>query len=157
MERLSQQALKDTDILWRSVLSDGTDSVAETFLAGAGQTFTNELGNKQQLFTTSGNQLFRPEMFADTADPTSIKSSCRADISRDLSSGLLKELKDSGIALKDGAVSLYDAAKKDPGAVFGGILSSLKDLPAGALESFQESAKAIGEGAAVALNPGTFR
>jgi len=153
MERLSQQALKDTDMLWRSVLSDGTDSAAETFLAGAGQTFTNELGNKQQLFTTSGNQLFRPEMFADTADPSFYKEFVQSGISRDLSSGLLKELKDSGIALKDGAVSLYDAAKKDPGAVFGGILSSLKDVPAGALESFQESGKAIGEGAAVALSP----
>nr|WP_282371157.1 DUF637 domain-containing protein [Pseudomonas sp. PS02290] len=152
MERLSQQALKDTDILWRSVLSDGTDSAAETFLANAGQTFTNELGNKQQLFTTSGNQLFRPEMFADTADPNFYKEFVQSGISRDLSSGLLKELKDSGIALKEGAVSLYDAAKKDPSAVFGGILSSLKDVPAGALESFQESGKAIGEGAAVALN-----
>lgn len=153
MERLSQQALKDTDMLWRSVLSDGTDSDARAFLAGAGQTFTNELGNKQQLFTTSGNQLFRPEMFADTADPKFYKEFVQSGISRDLSTGLIKELKDSGIALKNGAVDLYDAAKKDPGAVFGGILSSLKDVPAGALESFQESAKAIGEGAAVALNP----
>jgi filamentous hemagglutinin len=152
MERLSQQALKDTDMLWRSVLGDGTDSDAQTFLAGAGQTFTNDLGNKQQLFTAAGNQIFRPEMFADTADPSFYIQFVQSGISRDLSSGLIKELKDSGIALKDGAVGLYDAANENPGAVFSGILSGLKNVPEGAYESFLESGKAIGEGAAVASN-----
>jgi filamentous hemagglutinin len=152
MERLSQQALKDTDILWRSILSDGNDSVAQDFLSGSGKTFVNELGNAQSLFTTTGNQLFRPEMFADSADPLFYKQFVQSGVSRELSSGLIKELQDSGVALKDGAVSLYQAVRDNPDAVFTGLLKGVAGIPAGVRDSFIESGKAIGEGFAVATN-----
>lgn len=152
MERLSQQALKDTDILWRSILSDGNDVVAQNFLSGSGKTFVNELGNVQSLFTTTGNQLFRPEMFADSADPVFYKQFVQSGVSRELSTGLIKELKNSGIELKDGAINLYQAAKDNPAAVLTGLLKGVEGIPAGVRDSFIESGKAIGEGAAVALN-----
>ncbi|UZE08965.1 two-partner secretion domain-containing protein [Pseudomonas corrugata] len=152
MERLSQQALKNTDYLWRSVLSDGDDGAALKFLSGAGKTFVNDLGQPQALFTATGQQLFRPEMFADTADPTFYKQFVQSGISRDLSSGLTKELKDSGIAVKDGAINLYDAVRENPKAVMGGLWEGVKGLPQSVVDSFQEGGNAIGEGAAVALD-----
>ncbi|NAT15315.1 hypothetical protein CU663_02455 [Pseudomonas syringae pv. actinidifoliorum] len=152
MERLSQQALKNTDMLWRSVLSDGNDSAAQNFLAGAGKTFVNNLGTDQKLFTAENNQLFRPEMFADSADPAFYKQFVQSGVSRDLSTGLMKELKDSGVALKDGVVDLAKAAKENPTAVFKSILEGVAGMPAGVVDSFKESGQAIGEGAAVALN-----
>ncbi|WP_206336007.1 DUF637 domain-containing protein, partial [Pseudomonas viridiflava] len=152
MERLSQQALKNTDMLWRSILSDGNDSAAQIFLAGAGKTFVNNLGSDQKLFTAENNQLFRPEMFADSADPAFYKQFVQSGVSRDLSTGLMKELKDSGVALKDGVVDLAKAAKENPTAVFKSILEGVAGMPAGVVDSFKESGQAIGEGAAVALN-----
>ncbi|QHA85387.1 hypothetical protein E3Z27_12435 [Pseudomonas mediterranea] len=152
MERLSQQALKSTDYLWRSLLSDGDDNAALAFLSGAGKTFVNDLGETQALFTASGQQLFRPEMFADTADPAFYKKFVQSGISRDLSSGLTKELKDSGIAVKDGAINLYDAVRENPKAVMGGLWEGVKGLPQSVVDSFHESGNAIGEGAAVALD-----
>jgi len=152
MERLSQQALKSTDYLWRSMLSDGDDNAALAFLSGTGKTFINDLGEAQALFTTSGQQLFRPEMFADTADPAFYKQFVQSGISRELSSGLTKELKDSGLAVKDGAINLYDAIQENPKAVMGGLWEGVKDLPQSVIDSFHESGNAIGEGAAVALD-----
>ncbi|WP_404940735.1 DUF637 domain-containing protein [Pseudomonas amygdali] len=152
MERLSQQALKNTDMLWRSVLSDGDDPAAQGFLAKAGQTFVNNLGTDQKLFTAENNQLFRPEMFADSADPAFYKQFVQSGISRDLSAGLVKELKDSGVALKDGVVDLAKAAKENPSAIFNGIFEGITGLPKGVVDSFKESGQAIGEGTAVALN-----
>ncbi|WP_423814595.1 adhesin [Pseudomonas viridiflava] len=152
MERLSQQALKNTDMLWRSLLTDGDDPKAMSFLAESGKTFVNDLGTDQKLFTTDGNQLFRPEMFADSADPAFYKQFVQSGISRSLSDGLVKELKDSGVALKNGAVDLVEAAQKNPGAVLDAIISGIGKLPQGLVDSFKESGQAIGEGAAVALN-----
>ncbi|XYQ82031.1 hypothetical protein ACTAB8_14405 [Pseudomonas syringae] len=152
MERLSQQALKNTDMLWRSLLTDGDDPKAMSFLAESGKTFVNDLGTDQKLFTTDGNQLFRPEMFADSADPAFYKQFVQSGISRSLSDGLVKELKDSGVALKNGAVDLVEAAQKNPGAVLDAIISGIGELPQGLVDSFKESGQAIGEGAAVALN-----
>ncbi|MDD2029994.1 TNT domain-containing protein [Pseudomonas sp. 39167] len=77
---------------------------------------------------------------------------CQSGISRDLSSGLAKELKDSGIAVKDGAINLYDAARENPKAVMGGLWEGVKGLPQSVVDSFHESGNAIGEGAAVALD-----
>ncbi|WP_250548353.1 filamentous hemagglutinin N-terminal domain-containing protein [Pseudomonas congelans] len=152
MERLSQQALKNTDMLWRSVLSDGDDPAAQGFLAKAGQTFVNNLGTDQKLFTAENNQLFRPEMFADSADPAFYKQFVQSGISRDLSAGLVKELKDSGVALKDGVIDLVKVAQENPSAIFNGIYDGISGLPKGVVDSFKESGQAIGEGTAVALN-----
>lgn len=151
-ERLGQQAVKDVDLLWRSILSDGDDSAAQAFLNGSGKTFTNELGEQQALFTAKGNQLFRPEMFGDTADPKFYKQFVQSGVNRDLSAGLLKELQDSGVAIKDGAVDLAKLAKENPLVVLSGLWEGVKDLPQSVIDGFVESGKSIGEGAAASFN-----
>jgi filamentous hemagglutinin len=152
IERLSQQALKDVDYLWRSLLSDGDDSAAKQFLSSSEQTFINDAGKQQALFTAEGQQLFRPEMFADTADPQFYRQFVQSGISRDLSSGLIKEMKDSGIALKDGAVDLLKATVDHPGAVLDGLWNGISEIPQGIVDGFKESGRSIGEGAAVSFD-----
>ncbi|SDS84781.1 filamentous hemagglutinin [Pseudomonas asplenii] len=151
-ERLAQQALKNVDYLWRALLSDGNDDTAASFLASSGKTFTNDLGEQQALFTAKGQQLFRPEMFADTADPKFYRQFVQSGISRPLSEGLLKEMKDSGLDLKNGAVDLGRFVVDHPGAALEGLWEGLKDLPGGVVDGFKESGQSIGEGAATALN-----
>ncbi len=152
MKRLSQQALKDVDFLWRSILTDGDDSAAQAFLSNSGQTFTNDLGGQQALFTAKGQQLFRPEMFADTADPKFYQQFVQSGVNRDLSAGLLKELKDSGVEIKNGAVDLAKLATEHPDVVLNGLWEGAKALPQSVVDGFAESGHAIGEGTAVSLN-----
>ena len=152
MERLTQQALKEVDYLWRAELADGDDASAKAFLASNLQTFTNDLGEQQKLFTASGQQLFRPEMFGDTANPAFYKQFAQSGISRSLTVGLTKELRDSGIDLKNGAIDLANALKDNPGAALTAVWNALKGLPQGVVDAFNETGKAIGEGVAVALN-----
>lgn len=152
LARLTQQALRDVDYFWRAQLADGDDATAKTFLGTAKQTFTNGLGERQLLFTAPGQQLFRPEMFADSADPAFYQQFAQSGISRSLSAGLAKEFKDSGIALKDGTIDLAKAARDNPGAVLNGLWNGVKGLPQAVKDSFKETGHALGEGSAVALN-----
>ncbi|XHO07535.1 hypothetical protein ACEQUB_p00782 (plasmid) [Ralstonia syzygii] len=152
IERLSQQALKQVDYLWRAQLSDGDDTAAKAFLGGSQQTFSNQLGQQQKLFTATDQQVLRPEMFADTADPKFYQRYVQSGINRDLNAGLVKELKDSGINIKNSAVELAKAAKDNPGLVLGAAWDAVKGLPGAIVDGFRESGQAIGEGAAVALN-----
>ena len=101
--------------MWRAQLSDGNDAAAKAFLATNQQTFINDLDEQQRLFTASGQQLFRPEMFADSADSAFYRQFVQSGISRTLSEGLKKEFKDSGIAFKDGTIDLLKAARDNPG------------------------------------------
>ena len=151
-ERLTQQAVKEVDYLWRAQLSDGDDLAAKEFLGSNQQNFTNDLGEKQKLFTSTGQQLLRPEMFADTADPNFYKHFVQSGISRPLSSGLMKELQDSGIDVKNAAVDLAKIARENPNLVFGAIWGAVKNLPNTMVDSFVETGHAIGEGTAVAIN-----
>jgi len=114
--------------------------------------FTNDLGEQQTLFTAKGQQLFRPEMFADTADPQFYRQFVQSGISRPLSEGLIKEMKDSGINLKNGAADLGQFVVDHPGAALEGLWEGVKGLPAGVVDGFKESGHAIGEGAATAFN-----
>ncbi|WP_230586876.1 VENN motif pre-toxin domain-containing protein, partial [Ralstonia solanacearum] len=82
IERLSQQAAKQVDYLWRAQLSDGDDAAAKSFLSSSKPTFTNPLGEQQKLFTATDQQLLRPEMFADTADPKFYQRFVQSGISR---------------------------------------------------------------------------
>jgi filamentous hemagglutinin len=151
-EKLSQQALKNVDFLWRSLLSDGDDEAAKAFLSSARQTFTNDLGEQQALFTAKGQQLFRPEMFADTADPKFYQKFVQTGISRELTAGLVQELKDSGVEIKNGVVDLAKLATEHLDVVLNGLVEGAKGIPQSIVDSFIESGHAIGEGAAVALN-----
>ncbi|MGA4215038.1 deaminase domain-containing protein, partial [Ralstonia nicotianae] len=152
IERLSQQAAKQVDYLWRAQLSDGDDETAKAFLGGSKQTFTNQLGEQQKLFTATDQQLLRPEMFADTADPKFYQRFVQSGVSRQLNDGLIKELKDSGIDIKNGAAAFANAAKEHPGIVFDAAWAAVKGLPGAIVDGLRESGQAIGEGAAVALN-----
>src|SRR5690606_24368152 len=151
-ERLTQQALKEVDYLWRAQLADGNDATASKFLAGSGQTFLNDLGEQQKLFTVQGQQLFRPEMFADTADPAFYKQFAQSGIQRSLTDGLLKEMRDSGISIKDATVDLAKVAKDNPGLVVNAAWEAVKNLPQSVVDGFKEGGTAIGEGAAVLGN-----
>jgi filamentous hemagglutinin len=150
--QLTQQALKDVDYIWRAELSDGDNAAAEAFLKGSGKSFTNDLGQQQQLFTSSGQQLFRPEMFADIANPAFYKAFAQSGISRSLTDGLLKEVKDSGLDVKNSAINLAQVIKDNPGLAVAAVWDAIKGLPASVVDSFKEAGTAIGEGAAVALN-----
>nr|WP_319941759.1 DUF637 domain-containing protein [Pseudomonas quasicaspiana] len=153
LEILSQQALKDVDYLWRALLSDGNDLAAQKFLSHSGSTFINEQGEQQPLFTTRGNQLMRPEMFADTADPVFYRQFVQSGVARELNAGLYKELQDSGIELKDGSINLAKAFVDQPAKVVEGLYEGILELPSTLIEGFYETGTAIGEGAAVALTP----
>ncbi|MGB0128089.1 MAG: DUF637 domain-containing protein, partial [Rhodocyclaceae bacterium] len=152
LERLTQQALKDADYLWRAQLGDGEDSDAKGFLADTLQTFTNDLGEQQRLFTVTGQQLFRPEMYGDQADVPFYKQFAQTGIRRDLTPGLAKELRDSGIAFKNEAGNLLAVARDNPGLVLEALWSATKELPGTLVDNFSETGYAIGEGAAVALS-----
>ncbi|NBW79821.1 MAG: hypothetical protein EBR27_12545, partial [Betaproteobacteria bacterium] len=151
-KRLTQQALKDVDYLWRAQLADGDDMAGQSFLDQTKQTFTNDLGQKQQLFTAEGQQLFRPEMFAETADPAFYKRFAQSGISRDLTSGLIKEFKDSGISLKNGAVDVAKAITENPGVALDAVWKAIKAMPGAVVDGFIDTGHALGEGAAVATN-----
>ena len=152
LSRLGQQALKDVDYLWRSLLTDGDDSAAQTFLGASGKTFTNDLGEQQKLFTAENSQLFRPEMFGDAADSKFYKDFVQSGISRDLNTGVIKELKDSGVAIKDGTKALLSAAVDHPGAALNGLWEGILGVPSGVIDSIHDTGNAIGEGSAVAFD-----
>ena len=150
--RLTQQALRDVDYLWRAQLADGDDAAAKGFLSTNQQTFTNDLGEQQKLFTATGQQLFRPEMFADTANPHFYKQFAQSGIARDLTTGLMKELRDSGVDIKNSAIDLAQAAKDRPAAILAGVWEAVMNLPQSVVDGFRETGTAIGESAAVVLN-----
>ncbi|MFN4065301.1 MAG: DUF637 domain-containing protein [Parazoarcus communis] len=152
-QRLTQQALREVDFLWRAQLADGTDSAAKNYLIQSGQSFINELGEQQALFTAQGQQLFRPELFSDAADIAFYKQFAQSGISRSLGTGLVKELQDAGIDLKDGAISLAQAVAQDPAAAVTGLFKAVLGLPGAIKDSFIETGQALGEGAAVASSP----
>lgn len=153
---LTQQALKNVDFLWRAELADGDNATAQAFLSSSKQTFTNELGEQQTLFTAPTNQLLRPEMFADTADPKFYQAFAQSGITRDLSTGLAKEFKDAGLNSIKTAADIATYAKSNPGqatiAVLNGVWNVVANSPQIVIDSLKETGNALGEGAAVALN-----
>ena len=153
LSRLTQQALWQVDLVWRSALSDGDDSAAQRFLSGGtGQTFVNDLGQAQALFTATGQQLVRPEMFAETADPAFYRQFAQSGISRELNTGLLKELRDSGVNIASDAAAVAKTVKDHPRAVLDAAGKVGKGLPQTVVDGFVETGRAIGEGSAVALD-----
>lgn len=144
--------MREVDYLWRAQLTDGDDLAAQSFLKDTRQTFVNDLGERQKLFTTEGLQLFRPEMFGDTADTTFYKQFVHSGISRSLSAGLTKELQDSGLAMKDGAFDLGKAVLEHPGLVVESVFEAVAGLPQSVRDGLVESGVSIGEGAAVSFD-----
>jgi len=148
-----QQALKSVDYLWRAQLSDGDDAAALVYLKGTGQAFANNQGEQQEFFSFTGQQLIRPEIFADATNPNFYKDFAQSGVRRSLVVGLRKEVNDSGVSLAADAKNLVKTIKDNPLFAAGWLLNAVKNIPLGVLEGFKESGASIGEGAAVALNP----
>ena len=155
--RLSQQASKDIDLLMRARLSDGNDAKAQAFLSDVTASFVNDNGTKQTLFTTQGQQLLRPEMFAESVDVKFVQQYVSPGFSRSLSTGLTKEFRDLGIdiggAVINGAIDMGKAAVNQPVATFNAVLGAVKGLPGAVWDGFTESGRSLGEGAAVMFTP----
>lgn len=98
---LSQQALKDVDLLWRSTLSSGNDAVAQQFLAGAQGSFVNEAGQPQGLFTAQGSQYLQPALYADGADRGFYQAYVQPGVTRTALQGLAQETGNAALALQD--------------------------------------------------------
>lgn len=144
---LTQQALRDIDLLWRSTLSYGDDEVAQTFLANSQGTFTSETGNQQSLFTTEGNQYLRPALYADGADRGFYQNYAQPGVTRTPGTGLAQE---TGYA----ALAVQQQMLTDPLwsiRVEQSLLQSLETLgedPVGAVRGwFQQSGNTLGENA----------
>jgi filamentous hemagglutinin len=152
-ERLSQQALVNVDYLWRAQLREGEDMAAEDFLTSNENTFTNDLGYQQKLFTAEGQQLLRPEMYADTADVSFYQNYVQPGVTRELNAGLREELWNSTQAGLGATLDLTQALSENPEAALDGLTSSLLGLPQSMKDSFVETGHALGESTAVVLNP----
>lgn len=145
---LTQQALKDVDLLWRSTLSEGDDQAAQAFLASAYGTFTNETGAQQSLFTSEGNQYLRPALYADVADRGFYQAYAQPGVTRTPGRGLAQEGADTALALQQGLLTdpLW------PQRVEQGLLQSLETLgehPVTAVKGwFQQGGGTLGENAA---------
>jgi filamentous hemagglutinin len=167
LARLTQQVLRDVDVAWRA-LSAGNDAEARAFLSTAKQqTFINELGERQSLFTASTHQFFRPELFADTADTAFYKLYAQPGINRSLRDGMTQVLKDYSYSLGGkmvaGAKAGLQAYIKSPQAVSDALDKAVWDvaksmpgivmsLPGAVVDGFKETGEAIGQGAAVAVD-----
>ena len=152
IERLSQQALVNVDYLWRAQLREGEDSAAQDFLTDSQDTFTNDLGQQQKLFTAEGQQLFRPEMYADSTD-VNFYQYVQPGVTRELNDGLKTEVWNSTVATANSAVDLVEFVIENPGAAWDGLLESIKGMPQGMKDNFVETGHALGESAAVVFNP----
>ncbi|MBB3197190.1 polymorphic toxin-type HINT domain-containing protein, partial [Roseateles terrae] len=158
--QLTQQALKEIDFGWRSVLSDGDNAAAKSFLATAKSTFENDLGTQQQLFTVSGTQLTRMEMFMPEADLDFYKRYAQPGVTRDWKTGFRKEsidlAKDKANEVVEGSKAVGKAFVDDPVStsvnLAKGIVGALTELPSTIKEGVLDSGKALGEGAVVALD-----
>jgi hypothetical protein len=144
-KRLTQEALKDVDLLWRSTLSDGDDGAAQMFLAGAQGTFLNETGKQQNLFTTEGNQYVRPALYADGADRGFYQTYAQPGVTRTPGKGLAQETGEAALALQQGMLTDPLWALR----IQQGLIDSVQDLgndPTGVVKGwFQQGGNTLGE------------
>jgi hypothetical protein len=96
-------------------------------------------------------------MYANTADAAFYRQYAESGVSRGLEQGLIKELKDSGVDIKNSAVEFGKALKDNPAvvgqAVMQAVWNEVQELPESIVKGFLETGGALGEGAAVALTP----
>ena len=141
-------------------LRGGGDTVSDHWQHSANQSLYYNLPYGWWTFSYSYSQsyyrtlmqLFRPEMFGDTADTAFYKQFVHSGISRSLSAGLTKELQDSGLAMKDGAFDLGKAVLEHPGLVVESVFEAVAGLPQSLRDGLVESGVSIGEGAAVSFD-----
>jgi filamentous hemagglutinin len=154
--RLGQQASKDVDFIWKSVLGSGDDAAAQAFLASTDATFTNDLGKQQAMFTVERGQFFAPVQNAPDADLDFVEKYVRLGASRDMDDGLAEESSKY-------ASALGGAIKNDPLGVGKNVVVGLAEAIGDAVshpvntfhdfkDGFVSGAQNIGEGAAVSLD-----
>jgi hypothetical protein len=158
--QLTQQALKEIDFGWRSILSDGDNENAKKFLASAKDTFENDIGNKQKFFTVEGTQLTRMEMYVPDANADFYKKYAQPGVTRDWKAGFAKESLDVGKQkvgeLVDGVKAAGQALKEDPVQAswnfLKGAVGAIPSIPGAIKDGVEDTGKAFGEGAAVAFD-----
>jgi hypothetical protein len=127
------------------MLSSGDNTAAQTFLAGAQGTFTNETGQQQALFTTEGNQYLRPALYADGADVGFYQAYAQPGVTRTPLNGLAQETGDAALQLQN--TLLTDPLW--PQKVQQGLLQSMQNFannPVGIVKGwFQQSGNTLGE------------
>ncbi len=149
LERLSRQAVRQVDLLWRAQLPDGDDAAAKAFLANSTTTFINELGKPQAMFTAEGTQLLRPEMFVHIADQPFYRQFVATGVARELNTALLKEFRDAGAGALDELDKFARAVREHPQVIARTVWKVIRDLPQTVVDGFRENGHAIGEGLAV--------
>jgi filamentous hemagglutinin len=142
---LTQQALKDVDLLWRSTLSSGDDEAAQAFLAGAQGTFTNETGVQQSLFTTEGNQYLRPALYVDSADRGFYQAYAQPGVMRTPLQGLAQETGDAALSVQQGLLTDPTWPQRVQQGLING-LETLGDHPVSTVKGwFQQGGDTLGE------------
>lgn len=148
---LTQQALKDVDLLWRSALHDGDNAAAQSFLATAQGGFENELGQTQTLFSVENNQFLRPEQYLPEAIANMgfYQQNATRYAVRNAADGLKKEIRDLGAsaarAITDDPVGV---AKAIGAALWEAVTHPVDTI----VDGFNVGGTTIGEGAAVAFS-----
>jgi filamentous hemagglutinin len=155
--RLALQAAKDVDFLWRGGLAPGDDEAARVFLAKADETFLNERGNAQRLFTTELGQYFAFQQGVFDADRQFYRSYLTPNVTRDIATGAREEATRMGL-------DAWGAVRSDPLGVAGALASGLYEAGVamvldpqgaviGAYDRFMASGQDIGTGYGAALDP----
>ncbi|KAF1005598.1 MAG: 16S rRNA endonuclease CdiA [Luteibacter sp.] len=159
--RLGQQASKDVDFIWKSILPAGDDEAAQAFLANSGATYTNEVGKPQAMFTTERGQFFAPAQNMQEVDRDFIGQYVRPAVSRPLGEGVAEESKKYA-ELIGGAIT------DDPWGVGKnvavGLAGSIKDALSHPIntgiafkDGFVAGAQNIGEGLAAGFDDSSKR
>ncbi|URL59486.1 hemagglutinin repeat-containing protein [Luteibacter flocculans] len=154
--RLGQQASKDVDFIWKSVLGSGDDSAAQAYLASTDATFMNDLGKQQTMFTAERGQFFAPAQNAPDADLDFIGKYVRPGATRDLTTGMAQESEKFastiGGAIKDDPFGVGKNVVIGLGSAIGGVFAHPIDTYYGLKDGFVSGAQNMGEGAAVSFN-----
>lgn len=147
MKQLSQQAARQTDVLWAAALP-GDDSAARQYLVGAQAAFTNNLGNAQKLFTVEGNQFLQPMMYLpDASANRGFYQQYVQPGTGNVNSGLQVMLAQAGVsAYLNQGQTVWNAAT--------GAVTGIGEAILHPVDTFNGAGQDLGSNAAYVLNPG---
>ncbi|WP_201313832.1 hemagglutinin repeat-containing protein [Dyella sp. EPa41] len=145
--QLSQQAARQTDVLWSASLP-GDDGVARQFLAGAQATFTNTLGNAQKVFTVEGNQFLQPMMYLPDANAN------RGFYQQYVQPGTGNANLGLQVMLAQAGVNAYLSPGETVWNTAVGAVTGIGNAIFHPVDTFNGAGQDLGNNAAYALNPG---
>ncbi|GAB2795479.1 hemagglutinin repeat-containing protein [Dyella kyungheensis] len=146
-KQLAQQAARQTDVLWAAALP-GDDSAARQYLAGAQGTFTNTLGNAQQLFTVEGNQFLQPMMYLPDA------SANRGFYQQYVQPGAGSVNTNLQVMLAQAGVNAYLNQGQTAWNAVTGAIAGIGGAILHPVDTFNAAGQGLGDSAAYALNSG---